>query len=400
MQSDVAVVGGGIVGLATAWRIQQVRPATRVLVLEKEDGLARHQTGRNSGVIHSGVYYAPGSAKALTCTAGREALLDFCRTHDVPFELTGKVILAVTTRERARLHELVRRGHANGVETRLLTPAALARIEPHARAVEALHVPGAGIVDFVGVTRQLAALVTEAGGEIHTGTKVIGIDETDRTVRISTDRGELESHVLVNCAGLFSDRVAELALRRPPSVRIVPFRGEYHRLVPDRVEVCRGLIYPVPDPRFPFLGVHLTRTLDGQVLVGPNAVLALAREGYRWGVVDTHELRELSRHPGLRALARQHWPMGLAEIRRSLSRTAVARAVSRMVPGITATDLIPAESGVRAQALTDDGKLVDDFVVDSTDRTVHVLNAPSPAATASLAIGARIADLVVDRLGP
>lgn len=395
---DVVVVGGGIVGLATADALLQARPDLSLMVLEKEDRPATHQTGRNSGVIHSGVYYRPGSMKARTVATGRRALLEFCAASGIPTSVIGKVIVAVGGDERPALHELKTRADANGVPAELVGPHGLADLEPHAAGVEALHVPGAAIVDFTRVCEALARRVEAAGGGLRFRRQVSGLTEGGRSVVVRTPEEEIEAGVMVNCAGLHSDVLAAAGGHPPGSLRIVPFRGEYHRVVPQRGHLVRSMIYPVPDPRFPFLGVHFTRGIDGEVHAGPNAVLAFAREGYSWGVVDVRDTWDLLRFPGFRKLAARHWRTGLGEVRRSFARSALVAALRRLVPEIGASDLEPAPAGVRAQAVDGSGALVDDFVVRDTARTVHVLNAPSPAATASLEIGRMVAARALERL--
>ncbi|WP_420810906.1 L-2-hydroxyglutarate oxidase [Euzebya rosea] len=390
------VVGAGLVGLATAHAMATRWPDVPVTVIDKELGVARHQSGRNSGVIHSGVYYPPGSAKARLCRRGRELLLDFVRTHDITHDLCGKVVVAVEDHERAGLHAIAERGRANGVDASLVDRAELGRLEPAVRGVEALHVRDAGIVDFVAVAERLATLVRERGGTIRTGETVLGTTERPDGLVVHTTGGDVLADRLVACAGLHSDRLLEAVSGEAPPVSIVPFRGEYHRLRPEARQLCRSLIYPVPDPRFPFLGVHLTRHVSGEVLAGPNAVLAMAREGYTWQDRSLRDLREIATDPGMRSLAAAHWRTGVGEMTRSLSRRAFARALRRMTPDLRVQDLQPYRSGVRAQALYPDGSLADDFVMHRVGRTVHVLNAPSPAATASLAIGAEIAERLVD----
>ena len=393
---DVVVVGGGVVGLATARAIVGTRPEATVALVEKESRVARHQTGRNSGVLHSGLYYRPGSSKARLCVEGRLAMEQFCSDHSVPFERCGKVVVAVSARELPRLDELERRGAANGVRAERIGPERLREIEPHAAGVAALHVPDTGVVDFGRVAEALAIEVRSEGVDVRLGEEVTGVDERHGTVTVETDRGSLTARVLVNCAGLHSDVVAH-ADGVPDDVRIVPFRGEYYSLLPRAASLVRHLVYPVPDPDLPFLGVHVSRGIDDDVHIGPNAVLALGREGYRWGDVEGRELARLARFPGFWRMAARWWPVGVAEVYRSVSRKALARAVSRLVPGIEAEDLVPHPAGVRAQAVARDGTLLDDFVIRQTPRAVHVLNAPSPAATASLKIGETIATSVVAR---
>jgi L-2-hydroxyglutarate oxidase len=394
---DVVVVGGGIVGLATARAVVHAQPDVKLLVLEKESGVARHQTGRNSGVLHSGIYYRPGSQKATMCVEGRRTMERFCSEHDVRFDRCGKVIVAVDERELARLADLEVRATANGVRAERIGPDRLREIEPYAAGIAALHVPETGVVDFSGVARALVAELEAAGAHLRLGHEVVGVDERADGVTLSTDRGEFAARVLVNCAGLHSDLVAALD-GVPHEVQIVPFRGEYHDLVPSAAALVRHLIYPVPDPELPFLGVHLSRGIDGDVHVGPNAVLALRREGYTWGAVDARELARLTAFPGFWRMARRYWPVGVVEVYRSVSRAALARALGRLVPGIAAADLVARRAGVRAQAVGRDGALLDDFVLRETPRAVHVLNAPSPAATASLVIGRSVAARAIERL--
>ncbi|WP_328880706.1 L-2-hydroxyglutarate oxidase [Streptomyces sp. NBC_00299] len=392
---DVLVVGGGIVGLATAFAITRAAPGTRVTVLEKEPGPARHQTGRNSGVIHSGIYYRPGSLKARYAVRGAAEMVKFCAEYGVAHAVTGKLIVATERAELPRLHALVQRGRENGIPVRELGVAQIAEYEPEVRGLAAIHVGTTGVCDFVGVARQLAEA---SGAEIRYGAQVERIDRrADLGVAVRTTRGDVvRGRVLVNCAGLYCDEVARMT-GDEPGVQIVPFRGEYYSLA--RPELVRGLVYPVPDPAFPFLGVHLTRGIDGDVHIGPNAVPALAREGYGWGVVRPREVGATVAWPGVWRMARRHWRYGAGELRRSVSRGAFTEAVRRLLPAVTADDLVPAAAGVRAQAVLRDGALVDDFLIREGDRAVHVLNAPSPAATASLPIGREVARRALAVLG-
>ncbi|MGW3629076.1 L-2-hydroxyglutarate oxidase [Streptomyces sp. NPDC005122] len=384
---DVLVIGGGIVGLSTAYAITRAAPGTRVTVLEKEPGPARHQTGHNSGVIHSGIYYRPGSLKARYAVRGAAEMVKFCAEYGIAHAVTGKLIVATEQPELPRLHALVQRGRENGIPVRELGTAQLAEYEPEVRGLAAIHVGTTGICDYVAVARQLAET---SGAEIRYGAEVVRVDRRDALgVAVRTGDGTIvRARVLVNCAGLQCDEVARLA-GDEPGMRIVPFRGEYYSLA--RPELVRGLVYPVPDPAFPFLGVHLTRGIDGDVHIGPNAVPALAREGYGWGVIRPREVGTTLAWPGSWRMARRHWAYGAGELRRSVSRKAFTGAVQRLLPAVTVDDLVPAAAGVRAQAVLRDGTLVDDFLIKEGVRTVHVLNAPSPAATAALPIGREVA---------
>ncbi|MFJ5212255.1 L-2-hydroxyglutarate oxidase [Streptomyces nigra] len=387
LDCDVLVVGGGIVGLATAYAVTRAAPGTRVTVLEKEPGPARHQTGRNSGVIHSGVYYRPGSLKARYAVGGAAEMVKFCAEYGVAHAVTGKLIVATGREELPRLHALAQRGRENGIAVRELGGAQIAEHEPEVRGLAALHVPTTGVCDFTGVARRLAEA---SGAEIRYGAHVERVDRRPSLgVAVRTTRGDIvRGRVLVNCAGLHCDELARLT-GDDPEARIVPFRGEYYTL--RRPELVRGLVYPVPDPAFPFLGVHLTRGIDDGVHIGPNAVPALAREGYGWGVVGPRELGTTLAWPGAWRMARRHWRYGAGELRRSLSKAAFTDAVRRLLPAVEPEDLEPAAAGVRAQAVLRDGSLVDDFLIREGPRAVHVLNAPSPAATASLPIGREVA---------
>ncbi|MFE2726065.1 L-2-hydroxyglutarate oxidase [Kitasatospora sp. NPDC059327] len=395
---DVLVVGGGIVGLSTAYALTRARPGLRLALLEKEPGFAAHQTGRNSGVIHSGVYYRPGSLKARYAVAGAAEMVEFCRAHAIPHEVTGKLIVATDPAELPRLRTLAERGRANGIPVAELDRSGITAHEPRVTGIAGLHVGTTGICDFPAVAAAYARLAREAGAELRTGTELRAVARRADGVTVQTSAGELRAQVLVNCAGLHSDRIARLA-GDDPGVRIVPFRGEYYELAAERRDLVRGLVYPVPDPAFPFLGVHLTRGIHGEVHVGPNAVPALAREGYDWRTVGPRDLAGTLAFPGTWRIARRHWRYELGELRRSLSKRAFTTAVRRLLPAVTAEDLVPATAGVRAQAVARDGTLLDDFAFAgfdpddprSTRRLVHVLNAPSPAATASLPIGREVA---------
>ena len=363
------------------------------MICEAEERPALHQTGRNSGVLHSGVYYRPGSSKASLAVAGRSSMVEFCRERGIAHEVCGKVIVAVDRSEQERLAALAERAASNGVAAELIDARRLAEFEPYCSGVEALHIPSTGIADYGAVCSALIAEIEAAGGELRTSTRVVEISETANGVRVATTTGDLEAAWLVNCAGLRCDQVAELA-DASGGYRIVPFRGEYYELVPERSHLVNNLIYPVPDPSFPFLGVHLTRMIDGTIHAGPNAVLALAREGYRWGDISRAQLREHVTNRGLWRLARRYWRTGAGEVWRSLNKAAFTRALQRLVPDIEVDDLVPSPAGVRAQAMDPAGELEDDFAVTVASRSTHVLNAPSPAATSSL----EIAKMIVDQI--
>ena len=390
---DFAVIGGGIVGLSTARSLLRRYSGAGVLVLEKEAGWARHQTGHNSGVIHSGVYYKPGSLKARFSKEGGERLVEFCREHGIAYEICGKVIVATEPEEIPSLRNLYERGVKNGLEVEKMGPEELKELEPHATGIAALKVPSTGIVDFVGVTTAFAKMVAREGGELRTGAEVTDISETGDRVELRTRGESFRARVLVNCAGLHSDRVAALS-RVEAGAKVVPFRGEYYELKPERRYLVRNLIYPVPDPNFPFLGVHFTRSVEGGVEAGPNAVLGLAREGYKKTDLNARDLAETLSYPAFWRLVGRNWRTGAGEIWRSLSKKAFVRGLRRLVPEVEEDDLVPTEAGVRAQALMKDGALMDDFLIVEGERSVHVLNAPSPAATACIPIGESIADRV------
>jgi L-2-hydroxyglutarate oxidase LhgO len=385
------IIGGGIVGLATAFQAVFRFPGRRIVVVDKEAAVARHQTGHNSGVLHTGIYYRPGSLRAKNCRDGKLAREAFCEREGIPFERCGKVIVATRDDELPRLETLLERGQANGVRCERIGPERLHEIEPHAAGIAAIHVPEAGIVDYVAVCDRLAQRVREAGAEILLQTRVTGISSRSDAVHVSTTRGDIEADLVVNCGGLHSDRLARLA-GADVATKIVPFRGEYFELTADAEHLVKGLIYPVPDPRFPFLGVHFTKMIEGGVECGPNAVLAFAREGYTKTAINFRDLAESLTYPGFLRMAAKHWKTGLGEMWRSFSKAAFVRELQRLVPAVQSEQLIAAPAGVRAQALGLDGTLVDDFVIEMKDRVVNVLNAPSPAATSSLNIGALITD--------
>jgi len=393
---DAVIVGGGILGLATANELLRRRPDWSVVVFEKERELAAHQSGRNSGVIHTGIYYAAGSLKAQLCREGRELLFSFCDEEDIPYELCGKVVVAVEEGERAALAALERRGTANGIQLERIDGARLRELEPHCAGNDALHVPGTGLVDFRTVSAALARRVQRDGGRIATGTVVLRVDEGSSAVRVETSNGSVEAELAVVCAGVGADA---LAGGTRAETRIIPFRGDYFALKPDAARLCRNLIYPVPDARFPFLGVHVNRRPDGQVWAGPNAVVALAREGYRRRDFAVRDAWSTLTYPGFLRLARMHWQLGLREVLRDWLRPLYAAEVRRYLPELSAGDLVAAPAGIRAQAVARDGRVLDDFLFREGRRTLHVLNAPSPAATSSLAIARRIVDKSLSALG-
>jgi L-2-hydroxyglutarate oxidase len=393
-RSDLVIVGGGIVGLATAYRALERFPSWQVLVLEKERRVAEHQTGHNSGVLHSGIYYRPGSLKAVNCRAGKQAMEQFCRAEGIPFEICGKVIVATSETELPALRAIFDRGVANEVNCRLIDSHELREIEPHAAGVQAIHVPEAGIVDYRKVAERLAKRVIEQGGQVVYSARVESIRDSDVEGKIvEATAGAFAARQVINCAGLQCDRVARQSGDEPGST-IVPFRGEYYRLKDSAEHLCRNLIYPVPNPNFPFLGVHFTRMIGGGVECGPNAVLAFAREGYRKRDVRLADLYETLTYSGFWRLAAKYWRTGIGEMWRSLSKRAFVNALQRLVPEIQRADLESAPAGVRAQAITPDGAMVDDFALLERPGLIHVCNAPSPAATASLNIG----KLIVERL--
>ena len=391
---DIAVIGGGIVGLSFAMQAGRKFPHLRLLILEKESGVAQHQTGHNSGVIHAGIYYKPGSLKARLCVQGAREMVEFCQRNGIPHQICGKLIVATTSEEAALLDDLRRRGEENGLAgLRLLEREAMREIEPHAGGVRALHVPMTGITDYAQVAGKYAELAVAQGAELKTGAGVVGFRSAASEVIIQTRAGDFAARYVVNCAGLYSDQIARLAGHKP-ELMIVPFRGEYYDLVKARQDLVRGLIYPVPDPKYPFLGVHFTRRIHGGVDAGPNAVLALRREGYRWTDFNLGEAMATLSYGGFRKLARRQWRYGLSEIRRSMSKSVFVRSLQRLVPEVRNEDMSPGGTGVRAQALGPDGNLVDDFRFVPRERFLHVLNVPSPAATASLPIGREILKMV------
>lgn len=398
--SRIAVVGGGIIGTAVARRILQVEPGATVTLLEKESALARHQTGHNSGVVHAGLYYTPGSLKARLCRSGVALLREFCTEHDLTYDQCGKVLVALDDPERLRLEGIRERAEANGVPgIRTLDGGELREIEPHVQGIAGLHSPSTAVVDYVAVTRALASDAVAAGARVRTGFEVTGLRQQRYEVVVTgaDGQGEVFDRVVL-CAGLQADRVAALA-GDDDDPRIVPFRGEYYLLRPERRGLVRGLVYPVPDLRYPFLGVHLTKRVDGEVMIGPNAVLALAREGYGWRTVSGRDLLDAVAWPGFRRFARAHWRTGLMEMAGSLSRRRFVAAAQRYIPELDVDDVVPGPRGVRAQALGRDGEMVDDFRITRRGPVLSVRNAPSPAATSSLAIAEHIVDVAFERKG-
>ena len=388
---DVAIVGGGIVGLATAMALTETSPRRRLIVCEAEDTLAAHQSGRNSGVIHSGVYYAPGSLKARLCVTGSDQLYTFCDRHEIPTRRCGKVVIATTPAETARLATLADTGRANGLRgLSLLTAEQLREHEPYAGGVAGLFVPQTGVVDYAQVTRAYAAQVRQCGHEVRCGSRVIEVHRGPNRVYLDTTAGSVRARLLIGCTGLQADRFAAMC-GVDPGAAIIAFRGQYHRLADDRRLLVRGLIYPAPDPRYPFLGVHLTRHIDDTVTAGPNAVLALKREGYEPWAFSLRDVRAMAVRPAFWAMAVRHWPLGVREMHRALRRSRFVASVQALVPAVRTGDLRPAPSGIRAQAVTLSGRLLDDFHIVQAQRMIHVINAPSPAATASIAIGKYIA---------
>jgi L-2-hydroxyglutarate oxidase len=395
---DVAIIGGGIVGTATGMALVR-RGGVRVVILEAEPYLAAHQTGHNSGVVHSGLYYKPGSLKARNCVDGRQAMYRFCEEHQIPHDRCGKLVVATEPSQIAALDELERRGRANGLEgLRRLRQEELKEYEPAVAGIAGLHVKDTGIVDYTAVTTAFARIVSEAGGDVWTGARVSGVERRNGRLILETTKGTVDARALINCAGLQSDRVARLC-GVEPGVKIVPFRGEYYELVPERHSLVRNLIYPVPDPRFPFLGVHFTRMIKGGVEAGPNAVLAFRREGYRRTSFSARDCIEMFSYPGFWKMAARYWTMAVGEWHRSFSQRAFVRALQALVPELRERDVRRSGAGVRAQALDPQGALLDDFQIVEADQMVHVLNAPSPAATASISIGQTIAGMAAKSFG-
>ena len=396
--NDIIIIGGGIVGLATALQIKRQRPGLSVTVIEKETRLAAHQTGHNSGVIHSGLYYKPGSLKATNCIRGYWMLLEFCEQENVPYELCGKIVVATKPEEVPLLDNLYQRGQQNGLEgLKKLTLSEMHEIEPHVRGVAGMWVPQTGIIDYVQVCEKYAEKLRELGGEVRLGEKVTQITPGNTLSVVVTDRATYETKLVINCAGLYSDKIAQLTQRQEIDVRIIPFRGEYFKIRPEKEYLVRNLIYPVPDPNFPFLGVHFTRMVHGGVEAGPNAVLAFQREGYRKSDINLKDMYETLSWPGFQKVAAKYWETGLGEMYRSFSKSAFTKALQELIPEIQENDLMEGGSGVRAQACDRTGGLLDDFAILETDRAIHVCNAPSPAATSSLSIGLTVSEKALAR---
>lgn len=393
-QYDIIFIGGGIVGTASALKLLE-KKNLRILLIEAEDTLAKHQTGNNSGVIHSGLYYKPGSLKALNCTRGREMLYQFCEEHSIPHERCGKIVVATDESELSQLKMLEERGIANGlVGIKRLTKEEIKEYEPYSNGIEALYVPQTGIVDYVAVTNKYAKLIMKNGGEIKLKSKAVSIKVNCNQIVVCTEEDEFKSKYLVNCGGLYSDKVAKMSGVNP-DVKIIPFRGEYYELKKDKQHLVKNLIYPVPDPQFPFLGVHFTRMIHGGVEAGPNAVLAFKRTGYKKSDIDISQITEMLLYPGFWKMAKKHYKMGWEEFKRSFSKKLFVKSLQKLIPELAEDDIIPGGAGVRAQALDRNGKLLDDFRIIQTDKMIHVLNAPSPAATASLSIGDTISDMII-----
>ena len=397
---DIIVVGGGIVGLATALRIKEQKPSLKILLLEKENGVAKHQTGHNSGVIHSGLYYKPGSLKATNCIRGYEMLLDFCNRESVAYDLCGKVVVATSDEQRPLLKNLFDRGMQNGLtKNRMISAGEIKEIEPHVKGVEGIWVPYTGIIDYKAVSEKYAECFQKAGGEIIFGEKVIDIKNRNTHSEIVSATGKVfETRLIVNCAGLYSDKVAQLTQPENIKVRIIPFRGEYFKIKPEKHHLVKNLIYPVPDPNFPFLGVHFTRMIEGGVEAGPNAVFAFKREGYKKTDINFPELMEALAWPGFRKVALKYWQTGMGEYYRSFSKAAFTKALQELIPEIQSDDLVPGGAGVRAQACDYDGGLLDDFSIIENKGAINVCNAPSPAATSSLSIGQTVSERVLARM--
>ncbi|MDI9866156.1 L-2-hydroxyglutarate oxidase [Flectobacillus sp. DC10W] len=398
MQQDIIVIGGGIVGLATALKIKEQRPDLKVLVLEKETEVAKHQTGNNSGVIHSGLYYKPGSLKATNCIRGYNMLIDFCEKEEIPFEITGKVVVATNEEQRPLLNNLYVRGQQNGLGgLRKISAQEVKEYEPYVTSVEGMWVPQTGIVDYKVVSEKYAEKLRSYGAELNFGEKVIGITKGHSLSIVKTERNTYETKLVINCGGLYSDKVAQMSQENPINVRIIPFRGEYYKIRPEKHYLVKNLIYPVPDPNFPFLGVHFTRMMRGGIEAGPNAVLAFRREGYKKMDINAKELYETLTWPGFQKVAMKYWETGLGEMYRSFSKAAFTKALQELIPDIQESDLIEGGAGVRAQACDREGGLLDDFSIIEDTKVINILNAPSPAATSSLSIGQTVSEMALKR---
>ncbi|MEM9833266.1 MAG: L-2-hydroxyglutarate oxidase [Bacteroidota bacterium] len=397
MEYDIIIVGGGIVGLATALKLKEQRPQLKLAVLDKENKVAAHQTGHNSGVIHSGVYYQPGSLKAINCIRGYQMLVNFCQQQDIPYELCGKVIVATNPSELPQLDKIQERGTANGLAgLKRLVKEEIDEYEPHVNGLEAIFVPQTGIINYTDVCQKYAELMQQYDGTLFLDRKVLDIRSHMGGSTIITNHGTFTTRIVINCAGLYSDKIAQM-MRPDVNVKIVPFRGEYYELKKDKQYLVKNLIYPVPDPAFPFLGVHFTRMIEGGIEAGPNAVLAFRREGYTRSDIHPGELSETLSWPGFQKVARKYWRTGLGEMYRSFSKSAFTKALQHLIPAIKEDDLVPGGAGVRAQACDRDGGLLDDFKILEDEYAVHVLNAPSPAATSSLSIGQTVSELILPR---
>lgn len=395
---DICIIGGGIVGLATAYQLSKKHPKLKLAVLEKETSLAKHQTGHNSGVLHTGIYYKPGSLKAINCRNGKKAMEQFCKEQGIEHELCGKIIVALNDEEIPRMQNIFQRGQENGVNCKIISREEMLAIEPHVAGVQAIHVPECGIVNYKQVCLRLGEIIHEKEeNKIFLGQQVTKIRNMATSLVVETDKQQIECKHLINCGGLHSDKLTKLG-GQPPPAKIIPFKGEYFELKEDAKHLCKNLIYPVPDPAFPFLGVHFTRMIDGTVECGPNAVLAFGREAYGKFDLNLKDLLESITYPGFQKMAIKHWKMGWGEMWRSYNKRAFVKALRRLIPEIEASHLVSAPAGIRAQAVTPHGALVDDFLIESNERIINVCNAPSPAATASLNIGATIMAQLEDRI--
>ncbi|MCR6642897.1 MAG: L-2-hydroxyglutarate oxidase [Sporocytophaga sp.] len=398
MNYDIIIIGGGIVGLATALKIKELNNSLKVALLEKENELAKHQTGNNSGVIHSGIYYKPGSLKATNCIRGYNMLLDFCRTNEVPFELCGKIIVATNENELHAMDNVFKRGLENGLQgMKLISSEEIKEYEPHCTGIKGIVVPQTGIIDYKAVCLKYAELFKKTGGEIFLNQRVDDIVTKASGVEVITSDKAFSGKLIINCAGLFCDRIAALNIK-PVDVRIIPFRGEYYEIKKEKQHLVKNLIYPVPDPNFPFLGVHFTRMINGGIEAGPNAVFAFKREGYKRTDFNLTDFYESITWPGFQKVAKKYWKTGLGEYQRSFSKSAFTKALQRLLPEIQESDLIPGGAGVRAQACERNGGLIDDFMILENSNTINILNAPSPAATSSLSIGLTVAEMALKRL--